>query len=134
MSYASSRNWKRGLKVLGWAFEQDIACSSSEIERLTPPFFTCEEAYPAQLVTAFTSTPFAACNSVRISRSLNDPNLTEVSDMDAYLSADETSDPSPNDVVKFPCPSLLPLSSSTVGKSKAGDKGRVEGNSMGVSS
>jgi hypothetical protein len=43
-------------------------------------------------------------------------------------------DLSPNDVVKFPCPFLLPLSSSIVGRSKAGDRGRVEGNSMGMSS
>jgi hypothetical protein len=43
-------------------------------------------------------------------------------------------DPSPNDVVEFPCSSLLPLSSSIVGRSKAGDRGRVEGNSTGMSS
>jgi hypothetical protein len=32
-------------------------------------------------------------------------------------------DPSPNDVATFPCPYLLPLSSSVVGRSKAGDGG-----------
>ena len=36
-------------------------------------------------------------------------------------------DPSLNDVVKFPCPSLLPLSFSIIGRSKAGDRGGVEG-------
>jgi hypothetical protein len=76
----------------------------------------------------------ASGSSMRIGHCA-DPGSDSVSPSSQFMSmiVGFSGDPSPNDVVVFPCPSLLPPSSSIVDQSKAGGGDRVGRGSMGTS-